>query len=214
MNSPDSSSGIGYVETTAAGNLRCTGIGGFRLLCVLAVIVALVSCSRTPREDLPSEAFEPEGPDQESWGAVYRLQEHGEPRLTIDAGYMARHETEDSTYTLMTPGSDSVQVEVFWLDASGEREGMMYSDRVYFYETDQRLVAEGNVVAIMGDSTRLETERLRWNREKEMLRAPGFARITTPTEQIQGYELTSDERLENYSLARVTGQVRIQEGND
>ncbi len=181
---------------------------------VLLAVLLFVSCSRTPREELPSDAFEPAQPDQESWGAVYRLQENGDPLLEIHAGYMARHETEDSTYTLMKPGSDSVQVELYWFDDTGGRQGTMYGDQVYYYEDEQRLVAEGNVLAVTRDSTRLETERLRWNRESERLRAPGFARIITEDERIQGYDLTADEGLENYSLARVTGQVRVREGTD
>lgn len=185
-----------------------------RVSVLLLIVLLAAACSRTPREELPSEAFEPEQPDQESWGAVYRLQEDGDPLLEIHAGYMARHETQDSTYTLMTPRSDSTQVELFWFDNSGGRQGTMYGDKVYYYETDQHLIAEGNVVAITRDSTRLETERLRWNRESETLRAPGFARIITEDERIQGYDLTSDERLENYSLARVTGQVRVEEGTN
>ena len=189
-------------------------------LCRVVALIGLLlvgmtaACSRSPRENLPSDAFEPDQPDQESWGAVYRLRENGEPRLEINAGYMARHETQDSTYTLMTPASDSVQVELVWFDDAGRRQGTMYGDKVYYYENDQRLVAEGDVVAITRDSTRLETDRLRWNREAETLHAPGFARIITEDERIQGYDLTADERLESYSLARVTGQVRVTEGTD
>lgn len=214
MKSPDPRD---IIDRTESYILFCGGrtrAADLQVVSVLLVIVLLASCSRTPREDLPSEAFEPDRPAQESWGAVYRLQENGDTRLEIRAGYMARHETDDSTYTLVTPDSDSTQVELFWFDTSGRREGTMYSDQLYYYDEDQRLVAEGNVVAVTSDSTRLETERLRWNRETETLHAPGFARIVTAGERVQGYDLTTDERLENYSLVRVTGQVRIKEGGD
>lgn len=183
-------------------------------LLMLLLVWAAVSCSQTPRETLPSEAFEREGPIQESWEVLFHLREDGLDRLEIRAGYMAKYETSDSTYTVLTPDADTGRVQVVWFDRSGVRQGTMYSDKLHYYESEQRLLARGNVVALTVDSTRLETDRLRWERETESLHAPGFARIITPTERIRGYELVSDEQLDNYSLARVTGQVRIKEGSN
>ena len=46
------------------------------------------------------------------------------------------------------------------------------------------------------------------------VRTPGFVRIRTPKENVQGYNLVADEDLETYTLARVTGQVTYEEDTD
>jgi lipopolysaccharide assembly outer membrane protein LptD (OstA) len=83
------------------------------------------------------------------------------------------------------------------------------ADSIFYYNGERRFEARGNVVATTTDK-RLETERLRWNEQSERVHAPGFVRITTPKDQIEGYELRGDEGLENYEIANVTGQVTLE----
>ncbi len=43
------------------------------------------------------------------------------------------------------------------------------------------------------------------------MRTPGFVRLTTAAERLQGYNLEANEDLTNYSLKRITGTVIVEE---
>jgi hypothetical protein len=79
------------------------------------------------------------------------------------------------------------------------------------FEDQRRFEATGNVDVVTPEDKRLESEHLVWYEDNRTLRTPGFVRIETPTERVQGYDLTADEDLETYTLNRMTGQVIVEE---
>lgn len=159
------------------------------------------------------EAFDEEAPVQESWNARLNVNEGPRPRLRIQAGHMARYERGDSTYTLLhSPDSMETQRVVAHLfDAQGDSSSTIRADRLFYYDEERRFEAHGDVVATTAEQKRLETERLLWNEDTRQIRAPGFVRITTPSDRIEGYSLKGDENLQNYNIADVTGQVTLDE---
>ena len=166
--------------------------------------------SSQARLEKSSEAL---APSQQSWNVSFKIREGSHPRVHIEAGHLAKYEQEDSTYTLMRPHPDSLsqRVRVDLFDAEGDSSATIRADQVFHYEEERRYKAQGNVVVKTSEGKRLESEELYWNEAARMVSAPGFVRITTPDERIQGYELTGDEQLENYTLARVTGQVTLED---
>lgn len=58
---------------------------------------------------------------------------------------------------------------------------------------------------------RLETPRLTWLEADKRIRAPGFARITSPTEDVRGYNLDAAEDLSTYRLTRIVADVEVDE---
>lgn len=164
-------------------------------------------------EDVRSEIE----PTQESWDVRYLVSEAGgnlmgsRPRIEIVAGYMATFETEDSTYTLMRGDSAGARVIAIIYGETGDTTATVLSDRLILHEEDRRFEARGGVVVNTPDDKVLESEHLEWLEDDRSIRTPGFVRITTPKEAIQGYDLVADENLETYSLARVTGEVEVEE---
>ena len=69
-----------------------------------------------------------------------------------------------------------------------------------------------DVEVISQDEDRLETETLEWVESEQRVSTPGFVRITTPTEQIQGYQLEAEEDLDTYRLAEITGRFEVEDG--
>lgn len=153
------------------------------------------------------------GPSQESWNVRFAVSEAGRPRLEINAGYMAQYERPDSTFTLMEAAAgDSGRVRVLLFDeATGDTAAAVDADRLYYYDAERRFEARGDVRVLARGGRRLAGEHLRWNEAERKIRTPHFVRITTENETVQGYELVADEDLETYSLARITGQVTIEQ---
>lgn len=188
-----------------------------RLLTYLAITGCVAGCHReaaTPpsMDDVRSEV----APKLESWDVRYVVTETGpdavssRPRMDIEANYMASYETEDSTYTVML-GDSLERVLVHFYDEVGDTSAALRADRIILFEEEDRFEAWGNVVAETPDDRHLESEHLVWMETSREVRTPGFVRITTPQETVQGYDLVADEDLETYVLRRVTGQVLVED---
>lgn len=154
-----------------------------------------------------------EEPDQESWDVRLGLSEGGRPRSQILAPYMAKYEREDSSYALLRPYADNLEgrVTAYLFDEQGDSSATLDANRMLYFDEDGRFEARGNVVVVTREGKRLESEHLVWHEADREVRTPGFVKITTPTERIQGYGLVSDENLDRYALSRVTGQVIVED---
>lgn len=186
-----------------------------KALFVIVPGLLLVGCgdSATPTaEAVLAEEVGPQ-PDHEAWDVVYRITEEGRPRVTVDAAYMARFETKDSLYTLLQPHPDSAngRVTAHLYDEAGNPSATLIADEIVHFERQYRFNARGEVVVVTTDGERLETERLDWTENERRITSPGFVRITTPTETLQGYELDAAEDLSEYKIFRITGRVLVEE---
>jgi len=161
----------------------------------------------------PPPAEDPvDRPDQESWDVSFFIEVDGHQRAHLRAPYVARFEHTDSSFARFGPSperADRTFVQVF--DDDGFPSAIVESDRLVYYEQTRTFVATGNVVVVSENDRRLEGERLTWHEAASELRSDGFVRITTPTERIQGYGLVADEGLDTYRLARVTGQIEVED---
>ncbi len=178
----------------------------------------LAACSRpaappAAMKDIRSEA----DPVQESWGAEYYVtettpgNESSRPRLKMRADHMATFEAGDSTWTVLQSDSTGGRVTVLLYDEAGDSSATVFADRVTLLDNKRRFEATGNVeVRARGDKA-LWSEHLVWLEREEALRTPGFVRISTPDEQVQGYALEADERLDEYTLRSMTGRVTVRE---
>ncbi len=176
-------------------------------LLVLAVGCSEPDISSPTLDDLREEQL----PDQESWDTQFDVMESEQPRLRIFADYMAKFIEADSTYMLLQGHPDSLDSRVlaYLYDERGDSSATIVADEMIYYEDERRIESKGNVIVNTTDGKRLETEYLIWLERDRRVRTSGFVHITTPRENIQGYNLDADEDLENYEIARVTGQAIV-----
>lgn len=187
---------------------------------VIGLLAWSMGCQQQARPPgMSANALSPPGPDQESWDVRYMITELGVeaesslPRATLVAAYMARYEIPDSTYLLLKPDTASLekQVQAFLFDEMGDSSAVVLADEIRYLEDARRFEAQGAVEVTTAKGRRLEGEQLHWLEAERMLRTDGFVRITTEKEILQGYDLVADEDLESYSLARVTGQLTLED---
>lgn len=173
--------------------------------------LVLAACARQEDAIPPGVALE-DRPDQETWDVALALSMEGQPRAFVRAPYLARYERADSTFARFGPAgpADTTRVEVQVYDA-GRLTATVEADRLLYLDQRRRFVAEGRVVVETETGKTLHSETLTWDEADRRLRTDGFVRITTPTERLQGYRLVADEDLETYTLARITGQVTVEE---
>ena len=150
-------------------------------------------------------------PDQESWFARFDVLDGDLPRLQIHADYIAKYEDPDSTYMVLQGHPDSLQsrVTAYIFDEAGDSSATIFSNQMIYYEEERRFEALGEVLVLTREQKQLETEYLIWMEVERTVNTQGFVRITSPTEKIQGYDLQADEDLENYEIARITGEAIV-----
>jgi len=180
------------------------------LLFVMVLSAAVTGCQMHESGVTVQTLRDEEAPSSESWSPDMLITENGLPRLHMKAGYMARYETPDSTYMILTAtDEDSDRVRVFIFDAEGDSSAVVTSDRITYDERARKFVAEGGVVVQARDERWLFSEHLAWTELNARIRTPGFATIQTPSEKLSGYGLDADEELKDFSLARVSGTVVV-----
>jgi LPS export ABC transporter protein LptC len=183
----------------------------FRIAAVLLVVVT--GCTRHESAVTVDEALAQAGPDQESWAPDMWVSEQGIPRLHMVADHMARHETPDSTWMVLTALPDSSRrVEVTLFNDSGEQTAVVQANEVTWYEAQKRFTARGDVRVETTNGRNLWSEHLDWNEATQRVGTPGYATIRTPTQTIRGWGLDADENLDDLHLSRVSGTVIPEEG--
>lgn len=179
-----------------------------------AFVLAVVALAACRPASVPSEADGPAGPapDRENWDVVFRISQDGAPRVVITAPYMAYFDVPDSAYTVVGAAPDApggrVTVEVF---DDGALAATVTADRLRRADDATDYVLTGDVRVDTPEGRHLATDTLVWFESRREVETEGFVRITSPTERIQGYDLVADEDLEQYTLARISGEVEIEE---
>ena len=164
-------------------------------------------------QDIRSEA----DPAQESRGVAYYITEtrpgdaSSRPRLTMRADHMATFEAGDSTWTVLQSDSTGGRVSASLYDEAGDSSATIFADRITLLDNKRRFEATGDVEVRARGGKALWSEHLVWLEREQSLRTPGFVRISTPDEQVQGYALEADERLDEYALRSMTGRVTVRE---
>ncbi len=187
----------------------------YRALVALAVLAALAGCEHRAGTAQEEQAARAESaPAQVSQDVRFAVYNSGRPRAEIAARRMEQYETEDSTYTLLygapqTPAGGRVVAHLF--DEAGDSSATITADRLVYREAESRFDARGQVVVETVEGKRLEGEHLSWNEAARTVETPGFVRITTPTDRVQGYGLRANEDLSNYRLANVTGETTLED---
>lgn len=171
--------------------------GNFLIVLALAALVA--ACEEKIKPSILPTVDSKTIPQQESWNSHIVLSDSGLIRATIDAGYLRVF--EGSQQTQMSEG-----VVVHFFNVQGEQTSVLTSKEAIVDETTDNLEAIGNVLVVSPDSTKLRTEHLYWDNQKQLVHTPEFVQIVSPKEKLQGHGFESDQNLQHYRIFHVTGQ--------
>lgn len=165
-----------------------------------------ITCARPPSPEVIAAVAAEQAAAQESQQVDYRLSVDGQPRLQLKAERMLRYEAGDSVRIVL----EGTPVQGWLFTPKGDTSAQLQAQRVLYSEATRRFEAEGRVEVTTVKGTRLWTDRLQWLEAQQRLIAPGFVRLLSPTEQVEGFALEADEQLESYRLQRVSGRVLVE----
>lgn len=176
------------------------------------ILLGLAGC-RAPDGPPPSRFDEPGplDPVSESLDVVLGIWDEDRPRLRISAGRLAQYEIQDSVFQKLTPYPDTAggRVEALLYGEDGAHQATLTAQELIYYEEEGRFFARGDVVVVTTDGRRLQTDRLHWTEADRSIHTDGFVRITSATEDIQGYQLRANEDLSEYEILNPRGPVQI-----
>jgi LPS export ABC transporter protein LptC len=172
----------------------------FWILCIASLV--LFGCeektSPTVLASLDSQSL----PQQESWNSTIVVSDSGHISAIIAAGYIRVYDQ-----TQQTQMSQGVRVRFF--SREGKQTSVLTSDEGTVDEVNNNLEARKNVVVVSSDSSRMKTEQLFWDNQRQLIYTPLFVDITTAKEKMQGHGFESDPSLKHYRVFRVTGQTQM-----
>ena len=142
-------------------------------------------------------------PQQESWNSTIVVSDSGRISAIIAAGYI--RVSDLSRQTQMSQG-----VKVRFFSREGKQTSILTSEEGSVDETNNNLEARKNVIVTSSDSSRMKTEQLFWDNQRQLIYTPEYVQIKTVKERMQGHGFESDQSLKNYRVFRVTGQTQAE----
>ena len=142
-------------------------------------------------------------PQQESWNSTIVVSDSGHITAIILAGYIQVFESDQKTHM-----SQGVRVRFF--NPQGIQTSVLTSDEGNVDEVTNNLEARKNVVVVSSDSSRMTTEQLFWDNQRQLIYTPEYVQIKTVKEKMQGHGFESDQSLKHYRVFHVTGQTKME----
>jgi LPS export ABC transporter protein LptC len=142
-------------------------------------------------------------PQQESWNSTIVVSDSGRISAIIDAGYI--RVSDVSRQTQMSQG-----VKVRFFNREGKQTSVLTSDEGSVDEATNNLEARKNVVVVSSDLSRMTTELLFWDNQRQLIYTPEYVQIRTAKEKLQGHGFESNQSLKNYRVFHVTGQTQAE----
>ncbi len=85
---------------------------------------------------------------------------------------------------------------------------ILQSDSAIIEDDTKNMYAYGNVkVSSDSSKTKLTSQELKWDNQKQILISNKYVKIDSPYEIIEGYGFESNLNLTNYKIYRVSGQI-------
>ena len=202
---PDSPGGppraAGFREASRPGRHAPTAAAAVLLSVALALIAA--GCAEKGRAPVVPARQGTRLPDQESWNATLTFTDSGRVTGVLRAGYIGKFLKEQ--FTVLDSG-----IVVDFYNENREHTSVLTARRGKVNDVSNDFEANGNVIVRSDSGTVLKTEQLFWNNRKGKVTTEAYVEITSPTEEIRGTGLESDQSLTHYTIKRVTGKVQSQ----
>jgi LPS export ABC transporter protein LptC len=177
----------------------------FCVFCVLLIVGAMIfsGCEEKIQPSALSMLDSQTLPQQESWNSTIVVSDSGRITAIIRAGYIRAFELDRKTQM-----SQGVRVRFF--NPQGIQTSVLTSEEGNVDETTNNLEARKNVVVVSSDSSRMTTEQLFWDNQRQLIFTPAYVQITSAKDKLQGHGFESDQSLKNYRIFRVTGQSKTE----
>ena len=175
-----------------------------RFACIVACALLIASgCEEKIKPSVLGGVSSTALPSQESWNTTVTFTDSGIVKAILKAGHISAYEA--TKQTMLDSG-----VHLDFFDEHGLHSSVLTSRSGKVNENTNNLEAIGNVVVVSDSGVVVETEKLFWDNQRQLIHSDEFVKITSPKENLQGHGFESDQNLKNYKIFRVTGTAKPQ----
>lgn len=181
-------------------------LSGFIIITLILpfILYNIIGCSDQRVKPRVISIKTKELPDQESFHTKVVFSDSGIVKAILRAGHIAVYSSRNET--ILDGG-----ITVDFYDKDGNHTSVLTADRGRVDDVTQDLYAFGNVIAKSDSGVVLKTEELRWINAKRKIVTDKYVEITSPSEEIYGYGLESDQSLKDYVIFRVSGKIETKQ---
>ncbi len=176
---------------------------GAILLCL--ALCQACGCSRRKPKSVPDETVSKpasESPSQEGWTSSITLTRAGKLQAVIWYGHMAEFESQG-----LARFDHGITIDFY--DAGGGHTSRLTSDRGLYYKNSEQVVGEGHVVVIADTGITLQTERLMWNPQTQLIVSDESVKVTTQTrDSLFGVGFQSNADLSHWVILKPRGTTQ------
>jgi LPS export ABC transporter protein LptC len=117
-------------------------------------------------------------PDEQIKNAQITLYDGSVKTVDIMADYIEKYSKQDSALAW--------GLDVTFFDSQGKVSSKLFADSGFIRESIKYMIANGNVVVINEDSSRLETEQLIWHGKNDKIENDVFVRLYQQGDTLEG----------------------------
>lgn len=133
-------------------------------------------------------------PDQQIHDAQIGLYDGSKKTVEIHADYIEKFSKRDSTLAW--------GLVVYFFDADGRQTSRLTADSGYIRESLNFMIANGNVVVLNEDSSRLETEQLTWYGRENRIENDVFVRLYQHGDTLEGVGIVSYQPYRGFKIKK------------
>jgi len=185
-------------------------IGYWSILAVIAAMTIYGGCGSENEIKAPPAGTDSLGmakirPDQQLRNARILLYEKALLTTDIKADSIEKYEKQDSTLAW--------KLDVRFFDSTGKKISTLSADSGLVRERTNLMTANGHVVVVSEDSSKLMTEQLLWNAQKNKIETDKFVTLIQHGDTLTGYGLDADQKLNKIRIKnQVSGKLKNTQG--
>jgi LPS export ABC transporter protein LptC len=174
-----------------------------KIIPLVSLFIFITGCGEKIKPSVLQTGMTNEMPTQESWKTTVTFSDSGRIKAILHAGHVSQYKSRMLTYL-----DGDVRVDFF--DTEEHHTSVLTSRKAIVNDMNHDLEALENVVVVSDSGTTLQTEQLQWTNATRIIHTKKFVSISSPTEDLQGTGLESDQSLKNYKIFNVSGESRKQ----
>ena len=165
-----------------------------------AEVLLCILCACAPVDQIEHPAKETPV-NREMWQWSTRITDRGKSRAQVWAGsFQQVSENEPARF------SDGIRVVFF--NAQGDTVSSLSAERGEINASGDTMQVFGSVVVVARDSTQLQTDALRWQRDEDRIMGEGHVTISRPDGLETGVGFNASSDLKQWTLLFVNTQMR------
>jgi LPS export ABC transporter protein LptC len=138
-------------------------------------------------------------PDSVLERATITMTSDGKRQAVMVADTLYVFEKEDSTL--------AANIKVDFYNDQGEYQSTLTAKHGLVRQKQETFLVWGDVVA-QNDTTRLETQSMRWSSQRNLITTEDYVRLERRGDVVAGYGMEADNKLENVRILRdVSGRI-------